>query len=95
MCIFATIASGLKETVGPVNLNTYVWFKMKPRGVEVAREYWERFTTFPNVCFTVDQPDVAVKQQFHDLFRIFGGQIMRHDMDGSPIYDLVIEQMPG
>ena len=84
-----------QEAVGPVNLNTYVRFKMKPRGVQLAREYWERFTTFPNAAFPVDQPGVEAKQQFHDLFRIFGGQHMRHDMDGSPIYDLVIEPMPG
>lgn len=82
------------EATGPVNLNTFVRFKMKPRGVEIAREYFERFTRFPNAAFPVDKPDVETRQQFHELFRIFGGDHMRHDMDGSPIYDLVIDRMP-
>jgi hypothetical protein len=85
----------MSEAVGPVNLNTYVRFKMKPRGVQLAREYWERFAEFPNSAFPVDQPDTEARQQFHELFRMFGGQHMRHDMDGSPIYDLIIDPMPG
>ena len=80
--------------VGPLNLNTYVRFKMKPRGVKLAREYWEQFAEFPNAAFPVDKPDTEVRQQFHELFRIFGGDNMRCDMDGSPIYDLIIEPMP-
>jgi hypothetical protein len=78
---------------GPLNLNTYVRFKMKPRGVSLAKAYWEDVTTFPNAAFPVDQPDVECRQQMHELFRIFGGRNMRHGMDGSPIYDLVIEPM--
>lgn len=77
--------------VGPLNLNTYVRFKMKPRGV--ARAYWSSFFEFPNALFSVDQPDVECRVQFHDLFRIFGGEHVRHDCDGSPIYDLIVESM--
>ena len=80
--------------IGSLNLNTYVRFKMKPRGVELARKYWECAGGIPNASFEVDQPDVECKSQFHELFRMFGGQHMRHDMDGSPIYDLFVEPLP-
>ena len=86
----------MSEAVGPVNLNTYVRFKMRERGVEIARAYWQRVgVEFPNAAFKVDQPHVECKQQFHELFRVFGGEHMRHDVLGSPIYDLVIEPMLG
>lgn len=77
-----------------LNINCYVRFKMKPRGVEVARAYYSRFSGFPNVLFPVDEPHTECRVQFHDLFRIFGGNHMRHDMDGSPIYDLIVEPLP-
>jgi hypothetical protein len=80
--------------VGPLNVNTFVRFKMKPRGVEIAQAYWSSFFEFPNALFPVDQPDVECRVQFHDLFRIFGGEHMQHHFDGSPIYDLIIEPMP-
>ena len=79
---------------GPLNLNTYVSFKMKLRGVQLAREYWERFGEFPNAAFPVGEAHVETRQQLHGLFRIFGGNNMRCDMDGSPIYDLIVEPMP-
>ena len=75
----------------PLNLNTRVYFKMKPRGVEIARAYYLQYTTFPNPIFPVDQPDVEVVLLFHELVRIFGGQHMEAHFDGSPIYDLFID----
>ena len=80
--------------IGRLNLNTYVRFKMKPRGVDLARKYWECAGGIPNAAFAWDQPDVECKVQFHELFRMFGGTHMRHDTDGSPIYDLFVEPLP-
>lgn len=89
------VAEPQSAAIGPLNLNTYVRFKMKPRGVEVARAYFAQCGfEFPNVLFPVDQPDIECRQQFHDLFRIFGGQHMRHDCDGNPLYGLIVEPMP-
>ena len=84
-----------QEAVGVLNLNTFVLFKMQPRGVEIAKNYWESIgMAFPNAAFTVDQPHVECRQQFHQLFRMFGGRNMKLDMDGSPIYGLTVLPMP-
>ena len=80
--------------IGSLNLNTYVRFKMTPRGVELARKYWECVGGIPNASFKWDRPDVECKVQFHDLFRMFGGEGMGYGLDGSPIYGLIIEPMP-
>ena len=82
------------SAVGSLNLNTYVRFKMKPWGVELARQYWKCAGGIPNAAFYCDQPDVECKVQLHELFRMFGGENMRHDYEGSPIYGLVVEPMP-
>lgn len=90
----APICSAPAEAVGPLNLNTNVRFKMKPRGVELARQHWESCgCEFPNAAFPVDQPDTECRQQMHEVFRIFGGDAMQCDIDGSSIYDLIIEPM--
>ncbi len=77
-----------------LNINQYVRFKLKPRGVEIVKAYFETLNLDPYEYFPDLTPGSVCHQQFHAVIRILGGENMRCDADGSAFYDVVVEPMP-
>ena len=76
---------------GTLDLDSSVQFKMTPRGVEIAREYY-RTASGIDKEFKIGTAHVIFTMRLRDLFRIFGGPNMWLRDDGSPIYDLFVEE---
>lgn len=73
------------------DLNSYVRFKMRPHGLEIARRFWSSvYLEFPNALMAVDTPDTECRSAISTLMMVFGGEHMI-PARAIPIYDLIIE----